>query len=53
MEGKGVPKYVRNERLYPLVRELIWKNFKIRVDPLDVDKAERMNYHRSSPILIK
>ena len=49
IEGTSVPLATRRERLFPLVRDLAWAKFGIRLCPLDINKLERMNLSQKSP----
>ena len=42
IEGRNVPKKEPNEYVYPKVRDLAWKVFKIKINPHDVGDLRRL-----------
>jgi len=53
IEGARVPQVRRRERLFPILRDLLWDNFRIKLHPLDINLLERLNFGKKAPIVAR
>ena len=53
LQGKNLPNFVRNEKLFNVVRELARKHLKVEIKESDVDYVRRISTRKNAPILIR
>ena len=53
LQGKSLPRYEKNEKLFKIIQQLADKHLKIKICDLDIDYIRRITNKKSAPILIK
>ena len=53
LQGRSLPNYEKNEKLFKIVQRLAEKHLRIKIVDLDVDYIRRIVNKKTAPILIK
>ena len=53
LQGKNLPNFTRNERLFNVVQKLAKDHLKVDIQEADIDYVRRISTRKNAPILIR